>query len=210
MKLIDLYSLMESGQVTQAQAAVALDISEKQLKLRMAQWGHKLPMLFATLDKIAEKTISTKEAAEVMGTTDRNMRALISRWKVTKPPSEYLVENARAEVKWEIRKKFAIDFISSSMTIEEAADGAEVSIRQMRRWVAALLKKHYAMTTRELTSLPPLRRKRLADEMEEAERLDLAKQNVLKAISDGRKPIEEEALERVHAKKFKGGLKSVQ
>jgi len=81
----------------------------------------------------------------------------------------------------------------------------------MRRWVSDLLKKHYDMTFKDLKTLSTTRRRRLADEIETAENLELSKQQVLKSIADGKLSIQEEALNRVLSKRVvqNRGIRSV-
>lgn len=201
MKLLDVYNLIEQGQVTDEQAAEALDLSHRQWEMRKKKWGHRLPLLFSILDKIKEDKITRLEAAQILGTTERNVNSLMQSWGVVRPLKPYLVARAAAEVKWEIRKKMAIDFIAGATTIEDAAEGAEVSDRQMRRWVSELLHKHFGMVFKDLKPLQLRRRQRLAEEVEEAERLELAKQQQLKAVLSGQKTIQEEALERAVARR---------
>jgi hypothetical protein len=73
--------------------------------------------------------------------------------------------------------------------------------------VSALLEEHFQMTFKEMTSLSPARRKRLADEIETAENLEMAKQQVLKSISDGKVSLQEEALKRLMGKRSNHGRK---
>lgn len=196
-KLLEIYNLMNSGELTEEQVAKALNLDLKYLRLRLSRWGHKLPLLFATLDKIRDDKISREEAAEVLSISTRQVNKLQESWSIQRPVKTYLVDKASVQIKWEISKKYAVDFIAGSMTIEESAESAGLSTRQMRRWVSDLLLKHYEMVHKELVSLPLHRRKRLADEIEEAENLEISKQQVLKSISDGKLSIQDEALNRV-------------
>lgn len=201
MNLLDVYNLMITNEITQEQAAGTFGFSERDLKFRMTRWGHRLPLLLACLDKIKADTMTRSEAADTLGISTRQINKLQETWKVARPLKTYLVDKAATQIKWEIRKKYAIDFIAGGIDFETAAEGAGCTTRQMRRWVADLLVKHYEMPYKDLIPLSLKRRKRLADEIETAENLELAKQNVLKSIADGKMSIEEEALNRVLSKR---------
>lgn len=202
--LLEIYNALATGEITKEEAAQTLGFTDQQLKLRMTKWGHRLPLLLATLDKIKADAIGRDEASQILGVSAREVNKLQESWKIARPLKKYLIERAATQIKWELRKKYAIDFIAGGMELEEAAAGAGVSTRQIRRWVSDLLKKHYEMTFKELGTLADRRRKRLADEIETAENLEIAKQQVLKSISDGHLSIEEEARKRVLSKRTIG------
>lgn len=201
MKLLELYSMMQAGEVTKEQAAHALGTSVVGLKVREGKLGHKLPLVLSVLDKIADDKITRSEAADVLQTTVRNVNALMASWQISRPLKPYLIERAAPKVKWEIRKKYAIDFIADASTIEDAAEAAGVSTRQMRRWVAELMKKHFGATWGDLKDMTATKRRRLASEIETAENLEIARQQVIKRISDGDLTIEDDVLSRIVARR---------
>lgn len=207
MNLIDVYSMVQSGQLTETEAAEALGLTLTRYRSRCTKWGHRLPLMFSVMDKIRTDQITRDEAAKALGITVRAINKLSLSWKVARPVKAYLVQRTASKVKWEIRKKYAIDFIAGSGTIEDAAEAAEVSSRQMRRWVSELLMKHFQMPWKDLATLTDFKRRRLAQEIETAENLDLAKQSVVSSITRGEKTLEDEALERVVARtKRKRGI----
>jgi hypothetical protein len=116
-------------------------------------------------------------------------------WNVVRPLKEYLIDRMSAQVKWEVRKKYAIDFVAERETIESAAEKADVSTRQMRRWVSELINKHYGMVFRDLNSLTLNKRRELANEIEQKEGLEQAVQQRVLAVSEGQKALQQEALE---------------
>lgn len=201
MNLLDVYSLLSKQEITVAEAAKAFGFTERDMKFRLTHYGARLPLLLSVLDRIKEDTISRGEAADVLSVTPREVNQLMHNWHIKRPLKAYLIERSTSKVKWEIRKKFAVDFIAGYGTLADAAEGANVSVRQMRRWVSDLLDKHYKMVFKDLKELTLKRRRRLAAEIEEAEGLELAKQQVLQAIADGKRSLGEEALERVMARK---------
>lgn len=203
MNLLDLYSMIQKNEVTPLEAAKALGFTQRDLKFRMTRYGARLPGVLSVLDKIRNDEITRKEAAVQLNVGVREVNQLMNSWRVRRPLKQYLITRASSSVKWEIRKKFAIDFIAGAGTIEDAAEGANVSTRQMRRWVTELLDKHFKMVFKDLKPLSLARRKRLADEIETAEGLELAKQQILKAIADGKRSIADEAVERVVARRIK-------
>lgn len=201
MNLLDIYNLLSTKEITEAQAATAFGVTSQNLKTRIRMWGHRLPLLLATLDKIKAETMTRQEASATLNVTARQINKLQESWKVERPLKTYLVDRATTEIKWEIRKKYAIDYVSGSVEIDEAADRAGVSSRQMRRWVSDMLKKHFEMQWADLKYVSPIKRKRLADEMDKAENLEIDKLATLKMIASGRLDIENEAIRRVMSKR---------
>ena len=126
-------------------------------------------------------------------------------WNISRPLKEYALNKAKAGVKWEIRKRFAIDYIAGSAKLEDAAERAEVSTRQMRRWVSDRINQHFGMVWGDLRLLSNAKRKALALEVEKAENLELERQQTLNAIASGRKTLESEALDRALTRKNKRG-----
>lgn len=197
MNLLTVYTLLQEKELTINEAAQALKLSAIGLKQRMTKHGNNLPTVLATLDQIASDLISREDAAKAMGVSVREVNALMKSWKIVRPIKPYLVTRTASKVKWEVRKKLAIDFISGATSIEEAAEYAGVSERQMRRWVSNLVQHHYGMYWKELVSLPESKRRRIATELEMKEGLELSKQQALLPIYQGNKTVHEEALERV-------------
>lgn len=183
MKLIEIYTMMERGDLSEDETARVLNMSVRNLRFRLTKWGHRLPLLLSTLDKIREDKISRVDAAEVLQVTPREINHLMNSWKITRPIKGYLIDRAKADVKWEVRKKFAIDFIAGHLEMDDAAVAADVSPRQMRRWVSDLLMTHFEMPYKDLKQVSNPQRLRLAREIERAEGLEDAKQRVIDAIS---------------------------
>lgn len=188
---------LRSNETTLDEASSALGVEPQVLKARLTRWGNRLPRLIRTLDSIREDKITRDEAAAKLGVSVRQVNNLMISWEVKRPLKDYLVTREASKVKWEIRKKCAIDYISGVTSLIDASEEAEVSDRQMRRWVSDLLKKHYEMTYKELNGLSLTKRKRLAEEVETAEGLELEKQQALRDVTTGVKSIRETALARV-------------
>lgn len=201
MNLIDIYSMLQRKEITIQDASKALEVTESNLKYRLTRWGNRLPLLLVTLDRIRNDGIPRSEAAANLGVSNRQVNALMNTWHVHRPLPTYLVERAASSVRWEIHKKYATDFIADSVTIEQAAESAHISPRQMRRKVSELLDKHFGMVFKDLEHLALHKRKRLADEIETAEGIEVVKAQVLKAIAEGKKSLHEEAFKRVIAKR---------
>jgi hypothetical protein len=197
MNLLDVYNMREKGLMSEEEAAAAFGRTVRSLRVIWSRWGNKLPLMFSTLDKIREGKVSRAEAAELLEVSLRHVNQMMEAWGVQKPIGEKRVRREQADIKWSVRQKFAIDYIAGATTIEDAAEATQLSVRQMRRWVSQLLQKHYDMPFKDLKVIALARRRRLAQEIEEKEGLDLAKQQMLKAVFDGRKSIQEEAAERL-------------
>lgn len=201
MKLYDIYAEYIQEKITLEEAAEKLNLSETDLKFRITRYGKKLPIVLKTLDRIRDDEITRDQACNILKISPRQVNNLMLTWQAPRPLKQYLIDKAVSVVKWEIRKKYAVEFIAGTCTIEEAAENSEVSERQIRRWVIDLLKRHFQMTFKDLKEVTLARRRRLADEIEEAEGLEVSKINVLNEVSRGERAIEDVALERVLAKR---------
>lgn len=196
--------------ITEEQAAKALGITERDWRFRQTKYGSKLPKVLMTMDRIDNDEITRDEAAKVLNVTARQVNNLMKSWNAGRPIKEYLINRAVSSVKWELRKKFAVEYIAGTSDFETAALGAEVSVRQMRRWVEDLLQAHYGITTKDLKHISLSRRGKMADEIEEREGLEYAKINVLNEVAKGLVAIEEVALRRVMSKRTLKGRQVVQ
>lgn len=201
MNLLDVYNMLQKNEITPDVAATALGLTPKDLKFRLTRYGVRLPLVLATLDRIRHDTMTRDEAAQALSLGVREVNQLMQTWKVRRPLKPYIVQRSISKVKWEVRKKFAIEFIAGTCTLDDASENAGVSTRQMRRWVSDLLKAHFEMPFKDLHRLSLPRRARLADEIEEAEGLELAKQQVLNEIAHGKRTLAEEALVRIMARR---------
>lgn len=196
MNLLDLYNMHQKGEITLDEMAKMLDISPKNLKIRISKHGDRLPLVLSVLDKINADQIQREKAAATLDVSVRTMNQPMVSWNVSRPLKDYLVDRAAAQVKWEVRKKYAIDFIGERETLESASEKADVSTRQMRRWVSELIKKHYGIVFRDLKTIPLSRRRMLAAEIEGKEGLELAVRQRVEAIAAGTKALQAEAVER--------------
>ena len=209
MKLANILNDLKTGKIDEPQAAALLGISVKSLRGRITKGGERLPLTLAVLDKIRADEISRDEAIELLGVCARQVNKLAQSWGVERPIKEYLVRRSKSEIKWEIRKKFAIDYIAGGLTLEEAAERMEVSDRQVRRWVSELLMKHFEMPWKDLEKVTTSNRKRLANEIEKAEGIEYAQASVINAIARGNMTLEQEATQRAVAKKTARRQKNV-
>lgn len=200
MKLLDAYVAMQNGELTEAEVASALGISERALKIRISRHGLKLPLVLSVLDQFHENKISRDDAA-AMGVTVRTVNALALSWNALRPLSNDTITRATSQVKWEVRKKFALDFIRGTMNIDAAAEAAGVSSRQMRRWVANLIKKHYGIVYKDLAEIAPRRLAEMAKHIEEEEALEEATKAIADKVSEGAVSEREEAKRRLAAKR---------
>lgn len=201
MKLLDAYVAMQNGELTEAEVASALGITERALKIRISRHGLKLPLVLSILDQFHENKISRDQAAAAMGVTVRTVNALALSWNALRPLSNDTITRATSQVKWEVRKKFALDFIRGTMNIDAAAEAAGVSSRQMRRWVANLIKKHYGIVYKDLAEIAPRRLAEMAKHIEEEEALEEATKAIADKVSEGLVSEREEAKRRLAAKR---------
>lgn len=197
MNLIDLYNLHQKGDLSTDDMARLLGISPKNLKIRFTKHGDRLPLVLATLDKIKADQIDREKAATTLKVTPRTVNQLMVSWNVERPIKDYLIDRAASQVKWEVRKKYAIDYIGERETLDKAAQKADVSTRQMRRWVSDLLVKHFGIVFKDLIKITLTRRRQMANEVEQKEGLELAVKERVLAVSEGSKALAEEAVELV-------------
>lgn len=201
MNYLDVYNAVQQQEITLDQACAVLGIPVKEYENKSKNWGHQFPLLLSVLDKIKAGTISTGEAAKVLGIQLRQVNYIINEWHLERPLKTYKVSREMSQIKWELHKKFAIDFIAEATTVDEAAESAGISTRQMRREVSKLLDKHFGMVYKDLPKLSNFKRRRLAIEVETAENLEMRHQQVLKSIADGEISLKEEAINRVVARR---------
>lgn len=197
MTLYQVYSSWVQGKLSDEQVAEAFQISVKVWKFKVTRYGKTMGITLKTLDRIAEDQITREEASKILGVTPRAVNLLMETWGVKRPLKEYLIKRSETEIKWEIRKKGAIEYIAGTATLEEAAEIAMCTDRQMRRWITELLHRHLEMPFKDLKLLSARKRKQVADEIEEAEGLEMDKINAINEVSRGSKQIRDLALERV-------------
>lgn len=197
MNLTDIYRRLMSGKITLAVAAEEFGLSTAGLKIRMAQWGNRMPLLLLTLDRIAAGALGRGEAAEILEVSPREVNKLMESWSVERPVSSYLIERASSSLKWDMRKKFAIEYIAGTASLETAGEGAGVSVRQIRRWVIDLLAEHHGMAFKDLRKLHSIERAAVAKQIAEGEDIGPELQRKLVEISNGSSSINSEALTRV-------------
>lgn len=201
MNLMDLYNLHQKGELSVDDMAAVLGLTAKNLRIRLTKHGDRLPLVLSALDKIHTDQMTRPQACELLGVSPRTVNQLMLSWNIERPVKDYLVDRAASQVKWEVRKKYAIDYIGEHLTLDQAAEKAGVSVRQMRRWVSELILRHYGIVFKDLKSIPLARRRRLAEEIEQKEGLEFAVQQRVKAVAEGSKALEEEAVERVMARR---------
>lgn len=201
MNLLNIYNALQSDEISFDDAAAKFGTTPVGLRIRLVKNGTQLPLVLATLDRIGEGKMTRDEAVTLLGVGKRHVNQLQKSWSIKRPICPRVVHCAAVKIKWEINKKYAIDFIADDTGLDNAAEKTDLSTRQVRRWVSNLLKKHYEMTYKELKSLTLDKRRRLADEIDVAEHLESAKQQVLQSIAEGKLAIEAEALKRVLSKR---------
>lgn len=199
--LLEIYAAFLGGKLDHDEAAKAFDITPDELRRRIIASGFRLPMILSLLDRIRVNEITREKAAEILHIDVRQINRFMGRWKIKRTAAVSLVKVTAAAIKWEIRKKYAIEYIAGAMTFEEAADMASVGTRQMRRWVEDLLQKHLSLTSMGLKTLTATQRMQLAQAIEEGEGLDQEKARVLYEVALGRRTLKDEAMARIHEHK---------
>jgi hypothetical protein len=199
MSLYDTYAQYVKNKKTEEETAEAFGLSLKDFRYRLTRYGDRLPQVLSTLDRIATDEITRTDAAAILGVKERSINALQKSWAVNRPIKEYKVRAAVSQVKWEVAKKVACEFIAGTTTIEKASELSGLSTRQMRRWVTKLIVKHFGITFKDLADMTLSKRGRMADHIENAEGLEAAKQKVLGQVVLGQKALEDVAVERLQS-----------
>lgn len=199
LHLSDIYRELVSEKIDLATAASRYGISTKGLKSRLTKWGDSMPLLLMTLDRIVADAISRDEAAKILNVSTRNINKLMESWSVQRPIKEYLVNRTISTLKWDVRMKYAIDYISGSTGLDAAASSAGISTRQVRRWVTDLLQYYHDIVFKDLAKLPPDVRFRVGKIIGAGEKIDDESERLILAIASDRVKLEAEARKRVKA-----------
>jgi len=200
MSLYDVYSQYNQGKITEEEAASQFGLTLRDFRFRKSRFGERLPQVLKVLDQIAADEISRSDAAALLQVEGRTINRLQQSWSTVRPVKEYKVKEAVAAIKWEIHKKYACEYIADRITLEEAAEKTNTSTRQVRRWITKLIVKHFGITFKDLADINWMRRRKMADQIEEAEGLESSKQQLLEAVAEGDMAIEELAAERLQSK----------
>lgn len=116
-------------------------LTEKSIKITLSRWGDRLPTLYNTLRKLADKLITLEEAAKTLGVTKSAVSNLRSRYGVApgklkaapKPMGRYKKLAKTAE-------SLVIDVIAGRKTAIAAAKEGEIPLRTFHRHLADVLR----------------------------------------------------------------------
>lgn len=200
MSLTEIYRRYRLGKTDLVTAAAEFGFSGRGLAIRLAKWGDKLPKILLTLDQIVADKIDRDKAALALGVSTRQVNKLTESWGVQRPIKQYLFDREVTRLKWGMRKKFAVDYIAGTVSLNNAANAAGVSSRQMRRWVSDLLMDHHGIVFKDLAKLSIETQHRLAKEIASGEQIDVEGQSALLKIAAGEISMADEAASRVTAK----------
>lgn len=180
MSITSLYQKYKAGKLTKERFAEKLGISPLQLTIRLGKHGDQIEKRFEILDKIAENLITRDQAALEWsgikgGVNVRTINAAMRAWGVEREMTEDMVNRVAPKVKWEVIKKYSVDFIKGTLDLVKSAEAAGISDRQLRRWVSDLLIKHYDMPFKDLKHVTQTRREALAADILLAESLESGK-----------------------------------
>ena len=199
MHITALYLGFKAGNLTIEGFAERIGISPRQLTVRLGKHGSQIEKHLRVLDKISDNTITRAQAASEWGSVNvRTINAAMRSWGVERKITEDMVNRVTPKIKWEIIKKYSVDFIQGKLDLVKSAKAAGISDRQLRRWVSDLLKKHYDMPFKDLKHVSQARRQALASDILEAESLELAK---IRSVLTGEVSIFQEAEHRIAVKR---------
>ena len=167
--LLEVFTDLSKGDITIEKASLLLDCEERLIKMRLTRWGDKLPTLLFCLQSLQDGTVTAEAVADELQVSKRDVYQLTEKWNITlpeRPEGEYSKRRKSAATKWTRIIKAAISVIAGD-DLESAAIQAEVSERQLRRWVDKLLKEYHGIVWKDMNMLPLPRRRELARSIEE-------------------------------------------
>lgn len=187
LSLLEIYDRLYKGDITPEKASRMLNTQPRMVKHRLNRWGDRLPTLLFLLEKMGQGAVRPREVAEELGTSVRNVYLLARHWQVAVPPAfdghavaEIQERRSRSRLKWLARKKYAVEVIAAQATLEDAAEAAEVSPRQMRRWCDRLLEQHFGLHLPDLRDLSTVKREKMAAQIEKNEGMTLGEMEKLR------------------------------
>lgn len=170
----------ERQDITLSQAADLLESRTPSdvMKSLVAYRAH-LPYLIEMSDRLSlrphtqnERRQVIEEISQRLGVTPRQVNRMMKGTNVITPATykSYIRQLAAQEAneKWRVRFNCALSVIAGLDRMDDAAERAEVSSRQMYRWVNKLLFTQ-EITLRELGKLTVGKRKTIADRIEETQ-----------------------------------------
>jgi predicted HTH domain antitoxin len=171
--------LVSSQQLEEETAAEMLEVPVRTLKAILTKYGKrikKMPEALSPLQEraetVTERTKSLNKAAKMLGISVRQVRRLLEKNEISiKRPASFEKRLERAEnakEKWKKRQNAALSVIAGADDMESAATFAEVSSRQMYRWVNKLLSVEQ-VKIRDLQEMRRDTRAALARKLENAE-----------------------------------------
>lgn len=168
----------ERGDITLTQAASLLQAKHAADVIRsLAAYRGNLPYLIKMADKLShqhptqsDRRKIVEQIAEKFEITPRQVNRMMKNTAVVTPsPYRVVLRSMRkdeAQKKWEARLKGALSMISGADSMESAAEYAEVTTRQMYRWVNKVLEPKF-VTVRDLKSMSLTERRMLSESIAE-------------------------------------------
>lgn len=114
------------------------ELPEKAVRLTLAKWGERFPLLYTTLNELHDKKIDLEEACRRLNLTKSTIHGLRRRYglnpKLERKPKKIEKKPTKIE------KKAAIEVISGRFTAVSAAAHFKVNLRTLHRHIAAILR----------------------------------------------------------------------
>lgn len=140
---------VKQQRITEEHAAELLKTSIKRVRQMVTIWSPKLAKLVPAIDALLrpanskeQQTACKARVARIAKVTPRQVNRLIDYAEIVIPKPESVIirkENHKNAIKMrELRKKCAIDVIAGVNSVENAAEQAEITTRQMYRIVHKL------------------------------------------------------------------------
>lgn len=174
----EVLAAVNKGEIDVEQAADLLETTPRRVRQMLTVWSGRLPTLIRTLDAMSRPFLSREDkskvlqrAADALEVSPRQVRRLLSVNNVDKKPlktTQIRHEKAWiAQNKWDLRTRAALSFIAGSDNVESASLYADVTERQMYRWVHKMLDPT-GVDIRDLRGMRLEKRQKLASKIEAA------------------------------------------
>jgi hypothetical protein len=211
---LEIYSMYMAGRATLEQTATSLGFTPGGFRIILARAKEEMPKRLAVLDEIDAGRMKNAEACKVLGCSVRNLSALMKNWGVERPMAMEGIDDVLIEIKQGLQIKYALEvirkpYVKGEMVefLDDMADKAGISSRQLRREVTDLLRRHVQLEYTDLTSMNEKQRNAVADQIEEAEHRDAQHVKVIEQVASGIRRREEAAIELAYARRKEGKLR---
>lgn len=164
------------GRLKEEEAMAELGVDRKTLHLLESLWKGRLGGILPLVDSLlvpkktkGQQSIIKLRMAEKLGVTIRQVNRLLDSSGIEIPTPISVLEREEIRKNAQNRRrnheKFALDVVFGHETVENAAERAELSVRQMYRVISKMAHRA-GLSYSDLTTAPPSKREKLAKKIE--------------------------------------------